>query len=637
MRPFSRSIIELFDGKKRYLIPLFQRQYVWREDVQLNRIWDDVRSKAELRIANRVTLPHFLGAIVICSVTTFGKQVQAFDVIDGQQRLTTFQILLCAFRDVAQNFGSEFSAELQSYIANDGVMEDKKVERYKLWPTQVDRGQLKAIVDEGSLQNLLACEASEFSQQKTGVSPNMIVAYRFFYNKIADFVKDPSIELPVEERIEALFNALKSDLALVSIELEGGDDPQVIFETLNGFSQPLLPTDLMRNYVFQKAYKEELLSRVAAAANGTLTTEERKSPEDLYAEYWLPLDHTFWKKQEKQGRFKRPRIDNFFAHFLAMKKATDVNIGRLFHEYKQWVEVSKPYASVEILLQDASHYASVYAGLVQPVPGGSFIKFSQVQSSFEVSTIIPLVLYLAGEAELPEPQLAACLDILESFLIRRAVCGLTTKNYNRLFLQIIEQIRGEEDVPAALLVALSKPGPENPSVVWPDDAMFRLNWNARPIYNELNSARIQYILLRIEAAMRTAKTEDLTINSKLTVEHIMPINWWTYWPLVGGRIGVDSLTRFASPQPDPEASARDVAVHTLGNLTLLTQALNSSVSNGPWIDKRGEILAHSALAISRSLVEVETWNEAAIEARSKRLLSHALKVWRSPQRGTATI
>jgi uncharacterized protein with ParB-like and HNH nuclease domain len=166
MRPFSRSIIELFDGKKRYLIPLFQRQYVWKQDPQLNRIWEDVKLKVEQRMSNHRSLPHFLGAIVISQVPTFGKQVQAYDVIDGQQRLSTFQVLLCSFRDVAASFESEFSEELQKYIANDGVMEDKKVERYKLWPTQVDREQLKAIVDERSGERLGVRERGEFSQKK---------------------------------------------------------------------------------------------------------------------------------------------------------------------------------------------------------------------------------------------------------------------------------------------------------------------------------------------------------------------------------------------------------------------------------------------------------------------------------------
>lgn len=631
MRPFSRSIIELFDGKKRYLIPLFQRQYVWREEPQLIRIWEDVKTKVDQRLANRRTFPHFLGAIVISQVPTFGKQVQAYDVIDGQQRLSTFQILLCSFRDVAASLGSEFAAELEKHIVNDGVMEDKKTERYKLWPTQVDRAQLKAIADERSTESLTAREKAEFNPKKTGVKPNMIGAYHFFHGKIGQFLNDPSVDAPIEERVEALFSALKNDLALVSIELEGGDDPQVIFETLNGFGQPLLPTDLMRNYIFQNAYRESIATRSAEGSDSG-----SKTPEDLYAEYWLPLDQPFWKKEEKQGRIKRPRVDNFFMHFLAMKKASDINVGRLFHEYRHWIETKKPYSSVEQLLKDTAAFAAVYKDVVQPEADGQQSTFSKALTVFDVSTVVPLALYLAGEAKLEGERLQACLSMLESFLVRRAICGLTGKAYNRLFIQLIEQIRGADDVVDALASALSKPAPDAVSAVWPDDAMLRASWESRPLYAELSSSRLQFILGRIEGAMRTAKNEEFALKSAMTVEHIMPVSWWTHWPLKDGRKGQDpvmrSLDAALGDRPvDEESSARDRAVHVIGNLTLLTQALNSSVSNGAWLSKRAEILKHSALAISRGLADVEQWSEESIVARSKMLFSYAAAVWGPPK------
>ncbi len=222
MKPFSRSVIELFDGKKRYVIPLFQRQYVWRQDHQLGRIWKDIKAKTEQRLDNKTTSPHFLGAIVISLLPTYGRQVQAYDVVDGQQRLTTFQVLLNAFRDVARTFESEFADELNKYIVNEGIMEDKKAERYKVWSTQVDRPQMKALVDCGSQEDVAAVERAELGKKKTGVEPIMIAAYHYFHQQISDFVSEPIGETSSDDRIEALFDALKRDLALVSIELEGG-------------------------------------------------------------------------------------------------------------------------------------------------------------------------------------------------------------------------------------------------------------------------------------------------------------------------------------------------------------------------------------------------------------------------------
>jgi uncharacterized protein with ParB-like and HNH nuclease domain len=121
VRPFTRTIIDLFDGKRRYLIPLYQRQYAWKVSPQLELLWLDIdRSVKRLEETGTFHAPHFMGAIVIAQVKTFGKQVQAFEVIDGQQRLTTFQLLLAAFRDVANDLSPEYAAEISKYLLNDG-------------------------------------------------------------------------------------------------------------------------------------------------------------------------------------------------------------------------------------------------------------------------------------------------------------------------------------------------------------------------------------------------------------------------------------------------------------------------------------------------------------------------------------
>lgn len=612
MKPFSRSVIELFDGKKRYVIPMFQRQYVWREERQLSRMWADLKAKTEQRLDNKTTSPHFLGAAVISLLPTFGRQVQAYDVIDGQQRLTTFQVLLNAFRDVASILGSEFKDELNKYIVNDGIMENKAVERYKVWPTQVDRPQMKTLVDCGSQAAVVAVEKAELGNKKTGVEPIMIGAYHYFYHEIMGFVTEPFVETSQDERVEALFHALKHDLALVSIELEGGDDPQVIFETLNGFNEPLLPTDLMRNFVFQRAYREKRV-------------DGEKTPDELYNEYWLPFDRHFWKREEKQGRMKRPRVDLFFQHFLAMKQATDINVGRLYHDYKTWIETRKPYRSVESELKDTVHYAGVYKKLITPEEPSDLNDFAWMLNTFDVKTVFPLVLFLCGEVGLQGEPLQQALRSLESFLIRRAVCGLTTKNYNRLFLQLVEALRGKQDISTELRSELLKG--EGDAVVWPDDSTFSMNWLNRKLYNDMPSIRLQFILKRIEQAKRSAKNEDIHIKSLLTVEHIMPVEWETHWPLPDGRMSKSDLDRLLENEPDPTADKRDQMIHTIGNLTLVTQPLNSSLQNSGWNLKQPGITRQSGLSLNREFLDYPEWNEVKIEERGRELLTHAKAIW----------
>src|SRR5436853_5571517 len=104
-----------------------------------------------------------------------------------------------------------------------------------------------------------------------------------------------------EKRISALFDTFRHDIQIVSIELEGHDDPQVIFETLNARGEPLLPSDLLRNYFFWRASREH------AELQG------------LYDKYWSHFDSEFWKREEKQGRLTRPRVDLFFYNFLQVK------------------------------------------------------------------------------------------------------------------------------------------------------------------------------------------------------------------------------------------------------------------------------------------------------------------------------
>ncbi len=400
---------------------------------------------------------------------------------------------------------------------------------------------------------------------------------------------------------------------LFPLNLRGGDDPQVIFETLNGFNEPLSPTDLMRNFIFQRVYREK-------------RGDKDKTPDELYNEYWLPFDHHFWKREEKQGRLKRPRVDLFFQYFLAMKQATDINVGRLYHDYKTWIETEKPYVCVESELKDTTHYAGVCKKLMSPEEPSDLSDFGGMLNDFDVKTIFPLILFLCGEVGLQGESLQQALRLLESFLIRRAVCGLTTKNYNRLFLQLVEGLRGKEDVSTALRSKLLEG--EGDAVIWPNDANFSSAWLTRGLYKEIKpSIRLQFILKRIEQEKRKSKNEDIHIRSSLSIEHIMPASWEAHWPLPDGRMAKSLLERFLEDETDSEVEKRVQAIHTIGNLTLLTHPLNSALQNVSWSGKQPEITKQSALAINRELLDYSVWNEETIEARGRELLVHAKNIW----------
>lgn len=607
MKPYTRSIIELFDGKKRYLIPLYQRQYAWRIEPQLQLLWDDIERAVSRLATDRASLtPHFMGAIVIVQIKTFGKQVQAYEVIDGQQRLTTFQLLLTALRDIAASNGSKYADELQKYLLNDGVMENPEAERFKLWPSLTDRRAFVGAVDPKADLDAIAPRPAD----EDGFVRRAVAAHAYFKAQIEAHVElDGKFD---EHRLELLFEALKEGLAIVSIELEGGDDPQTIFETLNSRGVELTPGDLMRNFIFQRA-------KGMGQSDGSLVVDK------LYEKHWLPLDRAFWSQVDSRGRQSRQRLDWMLTDHLSMHIGDLVSVETLFESYRRWILNANPFPSVVLELEAITATAEVEKRLFEQVRGDPIGDFGRFANAFDVSTAMPLVIYLATTAD-SAGELSRGLAALESYILRRDICGLTTKNYNRLFVGIIDRLRAAEGNRVDALIAyLSSRQSEIDR--WPDDAEWRQGWLGRDQYKGPRQPRLRYLFEAIERAKRSALNEDIEIKSALTVEHIMPQSWHTSWPIPG----IDHLDDL-----DPERLTRQVeregAINKLGNLTLLTGALNSSVSNGPYSVKMPAVRSHSSLALNRELNGYDEWTEAQVAERGAALFKAARGIWQAPDR-----
>ena len=469
MKPFTRSIIDLFDGKRRYLIPLYQRQYSWRETPQIALLWEDIeRAVKRIEVDRSSLIPHFMGAIVISQVKTYGKQVQAFEVIDGQQRLTTFQLLLAALRDVAEEHGSSYAREIGKYLLNDGVMEKEDEERYKLWPSITDRRALVKLVDsKADLSSIAGLAENDELAGKASTA-----AYDAFRRRIDVHVNAAGAYQ--EGRLETLFEAMKSGLAVVSIELEGGDDPQTIFETLNSRGMPLSPSDLLRNFVFQRA-------RHLGQSYGSLNVDK------LYEKHWLPLDRSFWKSQESRGRQTRSRLDWMLTDHLAMNIGDIVSIENLFAGYRKWTLDKAPFASVTEELEAISVTAAVEQRLFAPTEGDPVGRFGRIANAFDVSTAMPLAIYLATEPSVA-PRLTEAFHALESYILRRDICGLTTKNYNRFFASLIPRLRTcDGDKVDELSVYLSSRFSDMDR--WPGDAEWERSWVVREQYRSARQPR----------------------------------------------------------------------------------------------------------------------------------------------------
>lgn len=611
------ALLDIFEKKMRLEIPMFQRQYVWKQDLQWAPLWEDISRKFSEFIEGRKDAPvHFLGAMVLDQRQTQTGRVERRSVIDGQQRLTTLQIFLAAFRDFCRREGlQEFADECEKYTINSGRMAEPEVEKFKVWPTLADRSQFIDVMTAGSqlaLEKKHPLKKRPYAR-KFDPRPRMVEAYVFFHQSLNDFFNGTSDEpalrsdTPLSDRLEECFEALKTALKVVAIDLDRDDDAQVIFETLNARGEPLLPADLLRNYIFLRAARQG---------------EEQES---LYKTYWAEFDEPFWRQELVQGRLRRPRSDLFIQHYLASKQARDIPIKHLFVEYKYWIEQGKPFNTVEKELQVLSKQRGDFNRISVRNDADVLGPLAHFLDVFDVGTAFPPLLAML-DANADDTEMARTADILESYLLRRAVCGDETKAYNRVFMSLTKTIRREGATAKVVFDHLNNL--RSATDAWPSDESFSHAWMTSRAYSSLNNPRIVHILSRLSESYRSSKTEKIKLGGPLTVEHIMPNSWLEHWPLPDGSKGANGPWGLQDDDPRLMATRlRNVAIQTFGNLTLITGNLNSSISNSGWAVKRPEVMRNSLLPINLQLQGFENWDETTIELRGRDLLNRALKIW----------
>lgn len=615
----KHSLLSLFEPKHRLEVPLFQRQYVWSEEHQWVPLWEDIERKFADALEARKDGPlHFLGAMVMAQKQTPFGHVVVRQVIDGQQRLTTLQIFLAAFRDFSRSKECvALAGECEKYLLNSGMMADKDVDRFKVWPTQLDQPQFRDVVTAGSYDELLKRYpvVKQPYKRKPDPRPRMVEAYFFFHAKLETFFvgeADSLIvagEVPIADRLDECFQALKTSLMVVVMDLQVDDDPQVIFETLNARGEPLLPADLLRNYIFLRASREGL------------------NVEDAYRQHWARFDDEFWREEDRQGRLIRPRSDLFLQHFLSSRQGRDIPIKHLYVEYRHWLEKSKPFPTVLSELEGLARQRDDYRRIIAPEAGDALAAFSAFLQTFEISTAYPFLLVLLDRGA-SDDELVATGQILESYFLRRAICGEGTANYNRIMLNLAKLARDTTFTPETLRQHLLALG--GASGIWPDDNAFRSAWMNQPLYRMMSSARLVHVFTRLTQTFMSSKAEALTFERPPTIEHIMPQSWRENWPLADGSMEPAPRDLPALAVDDPSRTAaeqRDRLVQTAGNLTLLTSGMNTAQSNHGWERKRSEMMIHSLLPLNQLLANVAVWNEQAIAARGKELLTRALLIW----------
>ena len=615
----TASVTKLFRDGLQYVVPVFQRPYVWTQERQWEPLWCEIEEIA-LSGSNR---DYFLGAIVVQpQLSENSMRAEQCEVIDGQQRLTTLQILLAAMRNLAKDFGfSTFLGRLNDLTINRNVNGN---DIQKLWPTDADQMVYGLVVHPDKQSEIHAQYPKRTRGRRQEPRPLLVEAYEYFEGEVREYLERDvdNRALSKEEsyaRMESLLNVVKSGIKVVSISLAEHDDPQIIFESLNGRPTPLLASDLIKNFVL------------------------RKSPnrESLYSRYWKSFDiegdsnKQYWRSEEKQGRLKKPRLDLFLMHYLQFRRGREIIASDLFREFQQWWSAELDNKkSAESLFEEIVAYAAEYRRMVSPTndtdPENTFFRNLK---SMDISLVYPLMFLILKEGQdqfkdwVVKDDVPGMLQDIESYLVRRHVCDLSKKKYNYVFPTVLRKLRehvhsGGQIDRACLRRILCESNAD--SIRWPNNQDFKQAWMDSPLYDYSPRAFINVILERID---RTYPRDLIAFVNygKATIEHVLPQGWQTHWPLPQDAQGAQYGAKLETPE-----ETRERLLHSIGNLTLLGQELNAGVSNAPYALKREAIVEQNSLRINSYFRNVAQWDEAAIRTRSEMLFAVALELWPRP-------
>jgi hypothetical protein len=275
------------------------------------------------------------------------------------------------------------------------------------------------------------------------------------------------------------------------------------------------------------------------------------------------------------------------------------------------------------VVRDIQHVGETYQQL-EYVPErsvkGTFLYRADVMQAGVITPLL-LQLFSASEQQLSPARMERCIKALESYLIRRMICRMTTKGYNRLVLDLITRIDKNIQTADDILINYLLEQ-ESESRVWPSDDQVKKAVIDLPLYRLLTRGRVRLVLEAIEESMRTKKAEEpYVVRESLTIEHIMPQSWREHWPI--------------TDEDDPEkylerVNERERLLHTLGNLTLITNRLNPALSNGPWEKKQEGLQEHSTLFLNKTLLSKwgkAPFSESEIKERGQELAKTICSIW----------
>lgn len=594
-----RTPLEVFALPQHLVVPLFQRPYVWDEEEQWLPLWQDVERVARLRLSNPYSGGrHFLGAVVLQAHDGRTGRVQASNIIDGQQRLTTLQLFMDSVAAVLEEHGFDaLSSQLQSLTHNSPVFVSDPADQLKVRHTNRDRAPYDEVMN---------AEVPIAHSELKHAASKIVRAHGFFVGRTRDWLAEAQDEADSLQRAEALAAVLQQGLQLVVIDLQSTENSQEIFETLNARGTPLTAADLIKNFVFQRL-----------EAEGADTQK-------IYAEVW-PFESRFWESDVAVGRNLMSRGSLFLNQWLVSRTADEVSPKQTFTIFKHYVEheTDKPMAQ---LLATIRQQADMYEKWTIAADD-SFRTLTPVEMSIYrmksagIELLKPILLWLyEPERNLPPETINRVVTTVESWVMRRLLMRLSISALGRNVADIIRVHRSAEaeDLASSVEDYLSRL--KVVSTYWPGDVELRNALQTEAAYVRYPRARLRMFLEAAEDHLRAPHSSGQMPRRSFPIEHLLPQKWQANWP-------VDGLA---------SEIQRAEHVHRIGNLTLITESLNSSVSNSAWLGakgKRAKLHKYDVLLLNREILDMsaEGWDENLIDRRTNLIVDALISTWPVPE------
>lgn len=594
MHPKTFTVYELFNSQTNYIVPHFQRFYVWKMESQWEPLWEDIVALATNFLCEKQNMPpHFMGAIVLKHQKSETGEPAKCIIVDGQQRLTTLQILIVAvaralllLSEDKKLWSQEQKDELDrisngmlSHTTNANVLsqEDKK---YKI----------HHFIDDFKIFKQIISGDSDMSAH------TMNECYDFFLKKTREWLLSDANN--IISKSEALERSIFHSIRFCVIDLDEDEDENDIFETLNARAEPLSEWDKAKNHLIAKS------------------SDASNDQNDFYRKYIEIYDKDpWWREEISEARFEGSRINRLFSHWvrieLSHKIEESITDRRLYHHFRNdLVSGREPVLIAESL----NKFSKIYKEF-EMYPEDNSVQgiFSYRRKSLNAGVITPLIMSIT-DASRNEDSLNLCIRVIESYLVRRVIAGHNARAYNKIVFSLINEVASSdnsETIPRKIIDNLSERISRTDR--WPNNEKIYESIENTPIYGSISVRRIKMILEAIDRHITSHMAGSKPNYNDLQIEHIMPQDWEDHWPAL-------------SPDRNEE---RVVAINSLGNLTLVHPSFNASLSNKSWNDKRTEFIKHENLFINSNLLDctLNDWNEQTIQDRGRKMAKIICEIW----------